>query len=198
MPDIQIEKESKFKKLKKEARDEFAELISSLWSGYHEKRSSQIDTANRLQKLLYLNQEDRNKLKAWKSNIKENKIYTTWDSMKSVMWKEIWSNEEQMFDVVGTSKDTEEVADKQKQAIVYAMKKMQAGVQFDKATDFWAQYGEFIYKTDWKKKAKKVKRFDINIGLVEQEIPLGENADVEAINPMFFNFDVTKYRYGNK
>lgn len=28
----------------------------------------------------------------WKSSIKENKLYTTWDSLKSVMWKEIWSN----------------------------------------------------------------------------------------------------------
>ena len=198
MPDIQIEKESKFKKLKESERNELATTIKGWWSDFQDKRSSQIKTANELQKLLYLNQPDRNKTAEWKANIKENKIYTTWDSMKSVMWKEIWSNEEQMFDVSGTSKQTEEMAERQKEAIVYALKKMNAGVQFDKATDYWAEFGEFIYKTDWKKRSKKVKRFDPYQGLVEVELPLEENANIEAINPMFFNFDVTKYKYGNK
>ena len=197
MPDIQVEKEDKFKKLKPAERDELASTISGWWESFHKKRQSQITTAQKLMKYVYLNQADRNKEKAWKSNIKENKIYTTWDSMKSVMWKEIWSNEEQMFDVAGTSKETEEVAEKQKEAIVYALKKMDSGIQFDKATDYWGVYGDFIYKTDWKKRVKKVKRFDPLQGYVEMELPLQENANIEAINPMFFNFDVTRYRYGD-
>ena len=200
MPDIQIEKESKFKKLKPSEREELASTISGWWTDFHDKRSTQLAVASRLQTLLYLNQPDRNKDKKdeWRTNIKENKIFTTWDSMKSVMWKEIWSNEEQMFDVSGTSKETEEMAERQKEAIVYALKKMNAGPQFDKATDYWAEYGEFIYKTDWKKRSKKVKRFDPYQGMVEVELPLEENANIEAINPMFFNFDVTKYKYGNQ
>ena len=198
MPDIQIEKESKLKKLKASEKDELAAQIAKWWADFHDKRNSQITVAQELQQLIYLNQPDRNKKQAWKSNIKENKIYTTKDSMKSVMWKEIWSNEEQMFDVTGTSKDTEEMAEKQKEAIVYALKKMNAGVQFDKGTDYWFEYGEYVYKTDWKKRSKKVKRFDQFRGMVEVELPLEENANIEAINPMFFNFDVTKYKYGNK
>ena len=200
MPEITIEKETKFKKLNKSQRDELAGTIAQMWQDFHDKRGTQITVAQKLQKLLSLNQADRNKDQGeeWKSNIKENKIYTTWDSMKSVMWKEIWSNEEQMFDVVGTSKETEEMAEAQKEAIVYALKKMNAGVQFDRATDYWAEYGEFIYKTDWKKVSKKVKRFDVNKGLKEVELPIEENANIEAINPMFFNFDVTKYKHGNQ
>ena len=99
MPDIQIEKESKFKKLSKDDRDELASTISKWWSDFHDKRSSQITIAKQIEKEIFLNQPDRNRNKKWKSNIKENKLYTTWDSMKSSMWKEIWSNEEQMFDV---------------------------------------------------------------------------------------------------
>ena len=38
MPDIQIEKESKFKKLSKDNRDELASTISKWWSDFHEKR----------------------------------------------------------------------------------------------------------------------------------------------------------------
>lgn len=198
MPDIKVENESKFKKLSKDDRDELARKISKWWESFHNKRESQIDTARELEKEIFLNQASRNKEAKWKGNIKENKIATTWDSMKSSMWKEIWSNEEQMFDVVGTDKQFEEVADKQKQALVHSLKRMEAGTQFDKASDNWAIYGDFVYKTDWKSRRKKVKRFDPYQGFVEQELPIEENANIEAINPMFFNFDVTKYKYGDK
>lgn len=198
MPDIQVEKESKFKKLSKDDRDELARKISKWWESFHDKRESQIDTAIELEKEIFLNQSSRNKDAKWKGNIKENKIATTWDSMKSSMWKEIWSNEEQMFDVVGTDKQFEEVADKQKQALVHSLKRMEAGTQFDKASDNWAIYGDFVFKTDWKSRKKKVKRFDPYQGFIEQELPIEENANIEAINPMFFNFDVTKYKYGDK
>lgn len=198
MPDIKVEKESKFKKLSKDDRDELARKISKWWESFHDKRESQITTARELEKEIFLNQTNRNKEAKWKGNIKENKIATTWDSMKSSMWKEIWSNEEQMFDVVGTDKQFEEVADKQKQALVHSLKRMEAGTQFDKASDNWAIYGDFVFKTDWKSRKKKVKRFDPYQGFVEQELPIEENANIEAINPMFFNFDVTKYKYGDK
>lgn len=198
MPDIQIEKESKFKKLSKDDRDELAKKISDWWGEFHGKRETQLATAREIEKQIFLNQPDRNANKKWKSNIKENKLYTTWDSMKSSMWKEIWSNEEQMFDVQGTSKEYEEMAETQKQAMVHALKRMEAGTQFDKAADYWAVYGDFVYKTDWKSRKKKVKRFDPYQGYIEQELPLEENANIEAINPMFFNFDTTKYKYGDK
>ena len=160
MPDIQIEKESKFKKLSKDNRDELASTISKWWSDFHDKRESQIAIAKQIEKEIFLNQPDRNRNKKWKSNIKENKLYTTWDSMKSSMWKEIWSNEEQMFDVQGTSKEYEDMAERQKQALTHALKRMEAGPQFDKAADNWAIYGDFVFKTDWKSRKKKVKRFD--------------------------------------
>ena len=198
MPDIQIEKESKFKKLSKDDRDELAGKISDWWGEFHKKRETQLTTAREIEKQIFLNQPDRNANKKWKSNIKENKLYTTWDSMKSSMWKEIWSNEEQMFDVQGVSKEYEEMAETQKQAMVHALKRMEAGTQFDKAADYWAIYGDFVYKTDWKSRKKKVKRFDPYQGYIEQELPLEENANIEAINPMFFNFDTTKYKYGDK
>lgn len=200
MPDIQIEKESKFKKLPVDDRDKLARTIADWWKQYHKKRSNQLKVARELERYMFLNQPDRNISEddKWKSNIKENKIATTWDSMKSSMWKEIWSNEEQMFDAVGNTKEDEEKADAQKQAVVHAMKQMESGIQFDIAHDNWGVYGDFIYKTDWKSRKKKVKRYDKYLGYVEQELPLYENANLEAINPMFFAFDTTKYKYGDR
>ena len=198
MPDIQIEKESKIKKLNKEDREELAKKISDWWGQFHEKRRSQLETARELEKYMYFNQADRNKDKAWKSNIKEYRIATTWDCMKSLIWKESYSNEDQLFDVQGTAQEFEEMAEKQKTALSHSLKKMKASTQLDKGTDGWGVYGDFVYKTDWKSRKKKVKRFDPYSGLVEQELPIEENANLEAINPMFFNFDTTKYRYGDK
>ncbi len=196
MSEITIEKEENFKELNKDDKLELASLISKWWTKWHENRQSQLDTAQRIQKLISLNQNDRNEKKKWKSNIKENKIYTTWDSMKSGMWKEIWSNESQMFDVVAVSKEYEEAAQLQKEAICYSLKKMNAGVQYDIAVDNWGIYGDFIFKTDWKKHIKKVSRFNQFRGFEEIELPIYENANIEAINPMFFVWDVTKYKFG--
>ena len=92
MPDIQIEKESKIKKLNKEDREDLAKKISDWWGQFHEKRRSQLETARELEKYMYFNQADRNREKAWKSNIKEYRIATTWDCMKSLIWKESYSN----------------------------------------------------------------------------------------------------------
>lgn len=198
MPDIKIEKESKFKKLSSENREELALKISDWWEEFHSKRKGQLETAKQLEKYVYLNQNDRNKDKSWKSNIKEHRIYTTWDSIKSLIWRESWSNEDQLFDVQGVSSEFEEQAKTQKSAVTHSLKQMKAGIQFDKATDGWGIYGDFIYKTDWKSRQKKVKRLDPYQGLIEQNLPLEENANIEAINPMFFNFDTTKYRHGDK
>lgn len=198
MSEITVEKEESFKKLNKDDNEELASIISKWWTKWHQNRESQLDTAQRIQKLISLNQEDRNKKKKWKSNIKENKVYTTWDSMKSGMWKEIWSNEAQMFDVVAVSKEFEEAAQLQKEALCNSLKKMNAGAQYDIAVDNWGIYGDFIFKTDWKKHIKKVKRFNQFRGFEEIQLPLYENTNIEAINPMFFVWDVTKYKLGKK
>lgn len=198
MPDIQIEKDNKFKKLSSDARNDLAQEIAGWWSKFHSKRKTQLDTAKELMKYVYLNQPDRNRTAQWKSNVKENKIHTTWDAMKAGIWKEVWSNSNQMFDVTGVTKEDEENAKIQKQAVVHSLEKMEAGIQFDSATDFWGVYGDFIYKVDWKTRKKQVKRFNRFNGYQIIDLPLEENANIEALNPMFFNFDVAKFKYGDE
>lgn len=192
MPDITIEEENKFKKLTQDQRDDLALTISKWWKQFHQARKPQIDTARELDKFICLNQGARNAGDKWKSDIRENVIYNTWDSMKSLLWREVWADEDQMFDVAGVSPQDEENADKQKQAVVHALRDMKAGRQFDRATDYWSRYGDFVYKIDWKSVKKKVKRFDKFEGLQEIELPLEENANIEAIDPLFFNFDTQK------
>lgn len=198
MADIKIDKEDKFKKLSESDREDLARKIGNWYSNFQDKRTSQIDVADTIRDFIELNQTDRNKKQGqeWKSNIKENKIYTIYDSMKATMWREIWSNEEQMFDIVGKSKKDDELAKTQKQAIVHALKEMEACKQYDKATDNWFIFGDFCFKTDWKKRTKVVKR-PTPLGMVDVALPTYDNANIEALNPMFFVWDVTTYKIGD-
>lgn len=202
MADIQVEKDDKFKKLKESDREDLAKKIGDWYSTFQEKRTKQIDVAKTLSDLIYLNQADRNRGEGdeWKANIKENKIYTTADSLKSTMWKEIWSDPSQMFDVIGKTKEEDEMADAQKDAVVHALKEMESGKQFDQITDYWFTFGDLIIQTDWKTRKKIVKRPDIlsPSGFRDVELPLYDNANIEAINPMFFVWDTTTYKIGDE
>lgn len=192
------EKIQPFKQISKDQRDELAKKIVEWNVDFNKKRQAQIETALRIQKHIYINQDERNSKDNWKSNLRENKLYTTADTMKAIMWKEIWSNEAQMFDVAPLDKQAEDKFEKQKQAIVKALKDMKAGVQYDLVVDYWMQYGDFIFLTDWKRKEKTVKRYDVVNGLQDTKLPVYDNANITAINPMFFTWDVTSYKLGDE
>lgn len=192
MPNITIVEDNKFKKLTQDQRADLALTISKWWKQFHNARKKQIDTARELDKYICLNQPARNTEADWKSDIRENVIYNTWDSIKSQLWREVWADEDQMFDVAGVTPQDEQNADKQKQSVVHALRDMKASLQFDRATDYWGRYGDFVYKIDWKSKKKKVKRFDKFDGFQEIELPIEENANIEAVDPLFFNFDTQK------
>lgn len=202
MADIQVEKPDKFKRLKESEREELARKIGNWYSDFQDKRTKQIDVAEVLSDLIYLNQADRNRAEGekWKSNIKENKIYVTADSLKSTMWKEIWSDPGQMFDVIGKTKEEDGMADAQKDAVVHALKEMESGKQFDLITDYWFTFGDLIIQNDWKTRKKVVKRPDIlsPTGFRDEELPLYDNANIEAVNPMFFVWDTTTYKIGDE
>lgn len=192
------EKIKPFKSLKSDQKGELASKIKSWYKDFNDKREAQVDTALKIQKHLYLNRDARNTKDKWKTNLKENKLYTTADTMKAVMWKEIWSNESQMFDVAPVDKEAENTFEMQKQAIVKALKEMKAGIQYDNATNYWMEFGDLIFLTDWKHKEKTVKRVrDKSKGLQDVKLPVYDNANITAINPMFFVWDVTNYKIGD-
>lgn len=187
-----------FQKLEDDQKDALAAKIKGWNEDFNKKRQPQIDTALQIQKHLHLNREARNDKEKWKTNLKENKLYTTADTMKSIMWREIWSNENQMFDTAPMDKNAEETYKQQKAAVVKALKEMKASIQFDAATDYWMVWGDFLYLTDWKHKEKTVKRVkEKSKGLQDTSLPIYDNANLTAINPMFFVWDVTNYKIGD-
>ena len=207
------------KELSKEQKDKFAGFIAQKFKTWDEDRQSQVDTAKEIIEEVYLNQAPRSvdKRLEWKADVKLNALYNIKRTKKSMLYREIWSNPRQMFDVRGTSKDTEELAKAQKASIVDSLEKMQIGKQMDEGIDNLLDIGEMIIKTDWEQRKKVVKRQKKGIGWILQnlartitgsgyveqqfkdiEIPYYENARVESISPFMFVFDHTKYKLRNK
>jgi hypothetical protein len=206
------------KELSAEDRDKFARKLASNFTKWDEDRATQITTAREIMEETYLNQSKKVKKGfEWKSDVKLNALYNIKRARKAVIWREIWSNASQMFDVRGTNEETEKNAKLQKAAIVDSLEKMDVGAQFDAGIDNLFDIGEIIFKTDWVRKTKTVKRQRKDVGFVFQniirsmtgagyvsapltdvEIPLYENARVESISPFMFVFDHSKFKLKNK
>lgn len=205
--------------LSKELKDKLANEIQANYTKWDDERISQIDTAKRIMEETYLNQPAKKYEKGleWKSDVKTNELYNIKRAKKSVLWREMWSEPSQMFEVQGTNEQTNRVAKEQKANIVDALNKMNVGKQFDAGIDNLFDIGEIIFKTDWIAKKKVVKRQKKDIGfqlmnvisqlsgagyttvpMKDVEIPIYENARVESISPFMFVFDTSKFKPRNK
>lgn len=212
--------ETNEKELSTEQKNKLAQKIADWFKKWDDDRNVQIDTARDIMIETYLKQPARtheNENTDWKSDVKLNGLYNIKRAKKSIIWKEIWANPEQMFDVRGTDSKTEENAKAQKAAIVDSLNKMNIGKQMDNAIDNLYDIGEMIFIVDWIKKTKIVKRQDNIIGfkllnvvksltgsgftqkpMSEKEIPLFENARVQSISPFMFVFDHGKFKLNDK
>ena len=206
------------KQLTDDERSKLAHKIADNFRKWDEDRTTQITTAREIMAETYLNQAKKVKKGfEWKSDVKLNSLYNIKRAKKAVMWREIWANPSQMFDVRGTNEETEKTAKQQRAAIIDSLEKMDIGKQMDAAIDDVYDIGEMIIKTDWVKKTKTVKRQQKGVGfvlqnivrsmtgagyvsapLVDVEVPIYENARVEAISPFMFVFDHAKYKLKDK
>ena len=213
--EIKTEVIEPMKELSDDQKKGFAEKIASNFSKWNDDRASQIATAKEIMEEVYLNQGARykNKKQTWKSDVKLNGLYNIKKAIISVMWREVWANVSSMFDVRGTNEQTEKTAKEQKASLVDSMEKMDIGKQFDISIQDGLDIGEMVAKVDWVVKKKVVKRQAQGIGWVmhqvqslttgagfaenpmdDVEIPVYENARVEAISPFMFVFDHSRFK----
>lgn len=203
------------KELSQEQKDDLAKKIAGWYDTWDNDRSSQISDAEKIMQEVYLNQPKTKFPKGleWKSDYKMNALYNIKRAQKSVLWREMWSSPSQMFNVRGTDEETENNSKPQKASIDDSLNKMDVGKQYDLGTDNLYDIGEIIFKVDWIKKSKVVKRQDKSIGFVlrnlvakaagvgtveapmkDVEVPYYENARVQSISPIMFVFDHAKWK----
>lgn len=213
--EIRTEVVNDYKQLTDDQKNNFAKRIADNFKKWDDDRQAQIDVAKEIIEEVYLNQPKRNygKGQEWKSDVKLNGLHNIKKTINATMWREVYPNAQQMFDVRGTDDTTESTAKPQKAAIVDSFNKMDIGKQFDISTNDGLDIGEMIAKVDWVQKKKIVKRQRKDIGFYFQsivanmtgagyiaqpfkdvEIPIYENARVEAISPFMFVFDHSRYK----
>ncbi len=191
------------KELKAIDREAFAKKIKSWFNTWDEDRQTQIDDARAIMGEVYLKRplDGQNSSAAeenWKADVRLNRLYTIKEARTAAIWREVWSNPSQMFDVKGTSRFSEETAKIQKAAIVDALTKMRIGRQFDEAINNYFDIGEMIFATDWEKRTKILRRRKKGEPFVQVELPYYENARVKSISPFMFVFDHSAYEIGNR
>ena len=199
--------------LSAQQKDELAKHLKCSFNQWDQDRQRQGDDARNIMIEVYMH-NDNLKKDDWHANVKLNRLRAIKQAKKAAMWREIWSNPQQMFNVRGTNDYTEQTAKIQKAAIVESLEKMQIGKQYDNAIENCLDIGEMIFITDWEERTKSVRRksseglvietlkrvFNIPCGLTEKEIelPYYENARVKSISPFMFVFDHNFYEHGNK
>lgn len=200
----------KDKKLTGEDRKKIAQRIKSNFDEWNELRQEQIDTAKKIMSEVYQYQgakytkdEDN-----WRSDVHLGKLLCIKRAKVANIWREMWSNPEQMFSVKGTNEETQQNAELQKSSIVDSLNKMNIGKQYDDAMYNLIDVGEAIFFVDWLEKQKTVKRFRnsnfifeqisrvFNGGKMPQDkitLPYYQNARVRSINPLMFVFDTSNF-----
>lgn len=216
--EIKTEVMNDMQELSPDAKKKLAQTLADNFAKWDDDRASQITTAKEIMQEVYLQQPSLNKNgQEWKSDVKLNAQYNIKKALKSMLWREVYPNADSMFGVRGTNEQTEQTAKPQKAAIVDSFNKMNIGKQYDLAVDSLLDVGEAIAKVDWVSKKKIVKRQNKSVGwmfnnlvsmatgagtmevpFTDIEIPLYENARVEAISPFMFVFDHSKFKLFNE
>lgn len=151
---------------------------------------------------------------SWKSDIKMGKAYMLYQTQKSVIWRNIYSNVNAMFDVAGENQDADNNSNKQKAMLVNVFNKMDLSKCLDKIIDNSLYYGELIAFVSWKKSSKEIRRpinffetlFSGNFlklakildakkagrNFYTDVITTYDNPYVYAVNPIDFVFDVSQ------
>lgn len=156
-----IEKNSEVKSLSKQGEYELIKSIAENYKKYNENRSGNLEKSNQVIdeiffKNTYKNTDDKNE--RWKSKLKMCKCYMFYQTLKAFIWRNVYANVHNMFDVSGENHDSDTNSSKQKAMLVDILEKMDFQKTCDKVIDNALFYGELISFTAWKKKYEEYRR----------------------------------------
>ncbi|MCQ2975120.1 MAG: hypothetical protein MJ211_09990 [Bacteroidales bacterium] len=207
MEQIEQQKVNSYPELRGEDRTTFAEWVVSTHRKLHNNRQQQVELAQKIDTWRAINQDVNSNLKIddkIQEGFRDAKFSTMCFIDKAQVGKESWTNIDQMYEVNATDAnlppdEAREITDKQKYALNKALKDSKADIEFDKAYDYFQQWGELISWVGWQQKTILKKVADINYDGGYRDITIKEeNAHMSAIDPMFFEFDTATYKPDDK
>lgn len=199
---MKIETEDLTKKLSENEELFLVSKITEKFDRFEELRNSQLTDIKLVRDAIY--NSDIPKLNGWDSKIELPDIYELAQTLKSHISENLYSHPDAMFDVSGTTPQTQAFANRQKAMLVNTFEQMSIENEIEKIIDGIVETGESTLFIGWETKIKSVRRAQTleeqiqnpeKRGFVIEDRVIYDNAHVKHIKSEDFVFD--KYNKDN-
>lgn len=193
---MKIEKEDLTLTLEKEEEQALALNIIDKYDRFEESRNTQLSDIKEIREAIYGSTIP--KINAWASKMQLPEIYELAQTLKSHIGQNLYSHPESMFDVSGTTPQTQSFANKQKAMLVNTFESMKIEEELEKVIDSIVETGETTLFVGWETKVKQTRRAQTleeqilnpaEQGFVVEEKVVYDNAKIRHIKAEDFVFD---------
>lgn len=153
---MKIETEDLTVKISKTEENYLANSIVKKYDTLENERMSQISDIKLIRNAIY--NQTIPKVNAWESKIELPDIYELAQTLKSHLAQNLYSHPDAMFDVSGTTPETQEYANKQKAMLVNTFEQMKFEDEIENIIDSIIETGESTLFVGWETKIKQIRR----------------------------------------
>ena len=170
--------------------------ICKKFDDFENRRSSQLSDIKMIKNAIYDFEYPR--INSWDTRMSLPDIYELAQTLKSHLSQNLYSHSDAMFDVSGTTPQTQMYANRQKAMLVNTFERMNIENILDKIIDSIVETGESTLFIGWETKIKQIRRAltleeqlqgDFESGFVIEDKIIYDNAKIKHIKPEDFVFD---------
>ena len=193
---MEIQKDDLTKELSVGEQVNLVNIICKKYDEYENRRASQLSDIRTVWNAIY--DIDLPYSNAWDTKMSLPDIYELAQTLKSHISQNLYSHADAMFDVSGTTPETQMYANRQKAMLVNTFEQMNIENILDKVIDSIVETGETTLFVGWDTKIKQIRRpFTLEEqlqsgyepGFVIEEKVIYDNAKIKHIKPEDFVFD---------
>lgn len=193
---MKIENEDLTQKIQPEEEILLVSEICEKYDKFETLRTQQLSDIRLIRNALY--NSDTPHLQGWNSKINLPDIYELAQTLKSHLSENLYSHPDAMFDVSGTTPETQSYANKQKAMLVNTFELMNIENELEKVIDSIVEAGECTLFVGWETSIRQVRRAktleehftvkDRKSFVIEDKV-IYDNAKIKFIKPEDFVFD---------
>ena len=193
---MKIETEDLTQKLSDTEERFLVSSITEKYDKFNDQRSAQLTDIKLVRDAIY--NSDVPRINGWDNKVELPDIYELAQTLKSHISENLYSHPDAMFDVSGTTPQTQGYANKQKAMLVNTFEQMNIEDEIEKVIDSIVETGESTLFVGWETKIKTVRRAKTieeqilkpdKKGFTIDEKVIYDNAKVKHIKSEDFVFD---------
>ena len=172
-----------------------AATIINKYDKFEDSRMSQLSDIKAIREAIY--NSTIPKVNAWGCKMELPEIYELSQTLKSHLGQNLYSHPEAMFDVSGTTFETQNFANRQKAMLVNTFENMKIEEELEKVIDSIVETGETTLFVGWETKIRQTRRsqtieeklLNPDVNFVIEEKVIYDNAKIKHIKAEDFVFD---------